>query len=89
MTCGAKGVYLAERETVTFVEAEQVDVADPTGAGDVFFASYIAYRIKGRVKRMAAELATDFTARWLSDSDRNVMLSRRPTRSESEALPRW
>ncbi len=74
VTCGAKGVYLAQQETVTFVEGEQVDVADPTGAGDVFFAFYLARRIKGTFKRMAAELATDFTARWLSDPDRNVML---------------
>ncbi len=74
VTCGAKGVYLAQQETVTFVGGEQVDVADPTGAGDVFFAFYIARRIKGTVKRVAAELATDFTARWLSGPDRNVML---------------
>ena len=80
VTCGANGVYLAQRGTVTFVEAKQVDVADPTGAGDVFFASYIARRMKDTFTRkapdirMAAEFAVDSTAKWLLDPDRNVML---------------
>ena len=74
--CGAKGVYVAQHEKISFVESKNVDVSDPTGAGDVFFASYLAHRIKQpRLTRSAAaELATNFTAKWLVDPDRNAML---------------
>ena len=74
VTCGAKGAYVAQHEGMSFVESNNVVVSDPTGAGDVFFASYLAHRINGASTRQAAELATDFTARWLVDPDRNAML---------------
>ncbi len=74
VTCGAKGAYVAQHEEVSFVESKNIVVSDPTGAGDVFFASYLAHRINGTLTRRAAELATDFTARWLADPDRNAML---------------
>ena len=74
VTCGAKGVYVAQHERISFVESNKVDVSDPTGAGDVFFASYLAHRINGTLTRKAAELATDLTAGWLVDPGRNVIL---------------
>ena len=75
VTCGAKGVYVAQHEKISFVESKNVDVSDPTGAGDVFFASYLAHRINGTLtRREAAELATDLTARWLVNRDWDVIL---------------
>jgi len=76
VTCGAKGVYVAQQEIISFVESKNIVVSDPTGAGDVFFASYLAHRInQPRLPRSAAaEFATNFTARWLVDPDRNAML---------------
>jgi len=76
VTCGAKGAYVAQHEESSFVESKNIVVSDPTGAGDVFFASYLAHRIKDKdtSTRRAAELATDFTAAWLVDPDRNVRL---------------
>lgn len=74
VTCGAKGAYVAQYERISFVKSKNIVVSDTTGAGDVFFASYLAHRIKRRLTRRAAELAIDFTARWLADPDRNAML---------------
>ena len=74
VTCGAKGTYVAQQERISFVESKNIVVSDPTGAGDVFFASYLAHRINGTLTRRAAELATDFAARWLIDPNRNAML---------------
>lgn len=74
VTCGAKGAYVAQDEKVDFVESKNIVVSDPTGAGDVFFASYLAHRLNGTSTRRAAELATDFAARWLVDPDRNATL---------------
>jgi sugar/nucleoside kinase (ribokinase family) len=72
VTRGAKGVCVAESKSVSCVESRRVDVHDPTGAGDVVFASYIAGRLDGASRRRAAELAADLTAEWLIDADRNV-----------------
>ena len=56
------------------MESKKVDVSNLTGAGDVFFASYLAHRFNGTLARRAAELATDLTARWLVDPGRIVIL---------------
>lgn len=74
VTCGTKGVYIAQDERISFVESKKVDVSDLTGAGDVFFASYLAHRFNGTLARRAAELATDLTAGWLVDPGRIVIL---------------
>jgi sugar/nucleoside kinase (ribokinase family) len=46
VTCGAHGVVAADAGTGTFVEVPTVavDVVDPTGAGDVFVATFMAAR---------------------------------------------
>ncbi|MDJ0958109.1 MAG: PfkB family carbohydrate kinase [Arenicellales bacterium] len=74
VTCGAKGVYVAQSEAINFVESKKTDVYDSTGAGDIFFASYITHRLNGFLALRAAELATDITAGWLVDPNRNVIL---------------
>jgi sugar/nucleoside kinase (ribokinase family) len=67
VTCGSKGVYVVQHEGLSFVESKNKEVSDKTGAGDVFFASYLAHRLNGTLTRKAAELATDLTAEWLVD----------------------
>ena len=74
VTCGAKGVYVAQSEAISFVKSKKADVYDSTGAGDIFFASYIVHRLNGVLTRRAAELATEFTAGWLVNPNRNVIL---------------
>ena len=74
VTCGAEGAYVAQHEGISSVKSQNRVVSDPTGAGDVFFASYLAHRIKRQSTRSAAELATDFTSRWLIDPDRSALL---------------
>ena len=74
VTCGTKGVYVAQSEAIHFVESKNADVHDTTGAGDIFFASYITYRLNGILTHRAAELAGDFTAERLLDPDRVVIL---------------
>ncbi len=77
VTCGTNGVYVAQQGNVHFEPAVPVDVPDPTGAGDVFFAAYLAQRLKGDSPDAAA-FAVRFTAERLDDPERSVRLIDKP-----------
>ena len=75
VTCGADGVHVARRSSVYYEPAVPVDVADSTGAGDIFFASYVAKRLMGASTESAAKFAAGFTARRLLDPSRTKNLA--------------
>ena len=72
VTCGAKGAYVVQRDEVHYEPAVPVDISDPTGAGDVYFASYLAKRFfaklpgEASIKR-ASEFAANYTSGYLAD----------------------
>lgn len=74
VTCGIRGVYGALQKDVRFCRAEPVQVDDVTGAGDIFFASYLSQRLRGRELGDALAFATEFTAKRLAVPGRNVTL---------------
>ncbi|MDJ0947416.1 MAG: PfkB family carbohydrate kinase [Alphaproteobacteria bacterium] len=74
VTCGAKGAYVAQKEEIHFVDSNNIVGSDPTGAGDVFFAAYLAHRINNVSTAEAAERARDLTAGWLVNPDRKALL---------------
>lgn len=49
--------------------APPVRRCDPTGAGDVYFAAYLASRLQGRAPGDAAERAARFTSAFLAERD--------------------
>ncbi len=75
VTCGKDGAYIARQNQIHYELAQQIEVDDPTGAGDIFFASYLAQRIGGTSMDAAAEFAARFTAKRLTEPDRILQLS--------------
>ena len=78
VTCGADGAHVARQSSVYYEPAVPVDVADSTGAGDIFFASYVAKRMEASPEsavQSAAKFAAGFTARRLLDPSRTKNLA--------------
>ncbi len=75
VTCGPDGATVAHGSHIHSCPAVPVTVADSTGAGDIFFASYLARRLAGDTPDKAAHFAATHTARRLSDPKRLVRLS--------------
>lgn len=88
VTCGTNGVYVAQQQNVHFEPAVPADVPDPTGAGDVFFAAYLAQRLKGVSRDAAAAFAVRFTADRLGDPDHSVRLPDDAAACQSPATAR-
>lgn len=74
VTCGADGVLLAAGGRLYREAAATQDGADPTGAGDVLLASYLAHRLGGEAPRPALAFAVAHTARRLAEPARIVAL---------------
>ena len=66
VTLGGKGCLVYADGLAEFVPTRQVDVADPTGAGDQFMAAYLAYRRGGHAPTSAARLAAALVAQLLA-----------------------
>ncbi len=69
VTAGAEGgwIDLAGGGRLHYPSAPATCVADPTGAGDVFFAAYLTYRLRdGMAPREAAERGAELAARQVS-----------------------
>ncbi len=60
LTCGEKGcfVYSAETKESFFEVAKKVKVASTVGAGDSFFAAFVASYLSGKTVRQATRLGT-------------------------------
>lgn len=67
VTCGAKGACVVQQGEVHNEPAVPVDVSDPTGAGDVYFSSYLAKRLRERSIKEAAEFAANYSSGYLGD----------------------
>lgn len=65
MTCGLGGAWTWHAGTITHTPAQAVP-GDPTGAGDRFFAAYLARREAGDACDASASFATAFVAGQLS-----------------------
>ncbi len=75
VTCGSDGVYIASGKILHFQPVVELDIDDPTGAGDIFFAAYLVPRMQGKSIGSAARFAAKFTARSLRDLTRAGMLT--------------
>ncbi len=65
LTLGSNGSLVRAAGTTTHVPAELVEVSDPTGAGDAYFAAFIAAFVAGRSPIEAARAATRHAAAYL------------------------
>ena len=74
ITRGVDGVILVRDGAIHHEAAPRIDNVDPTGAGDMFFASYIADRLRGKEPEDAVAFAVGHAAHRLQDPDRLVIL---------------
>jgi sugar/nucleoside kinase (ribokinase family) len=65
LTDGARGSRVLADGSETVVPAERVEVDDPTGVGDAFFAAFLSARIRGRAPVDAGRAATQYAAQFL------------------------
>jgi ribokinase len=68
VTRGGAGALVRTREAEAEIPAERVDVVNPTGAGDAFFAGTIAALVEGRDPAEAARRGAQTAARQLEDA---------------------
>jgi len=65
LTLGPSGSLVRTAGTTVHVPADPVEVADPTGAGDAYFAAFVAALAAGRSPIEAARAATRHAAEYL------------------------
>jgi sugar/nucleoside kinase (ribokinase family) len=66
VTQGAGGCVIYADGQTERVPARALEIADPTGAGDAFIATYLSYRSRRHAPASAAHLATEVVHRLLS-----------------------
>jgi len=74
VTCGADGALLAEGARLHREAAARSDGVDPTGAGDMLLAAYLARRLIGEAPVPSLSFAVSHTALRLADPARIVPL---------------
>jgi sugar/nucleoside kinase (ribokinase family) len=65
MTDGRAGCRVIWAEGDTVIPATPIDVDDPTGVGDAFFAAFLSATIRGQAPPEAAERATAYASTFL------------------------
>ena len=65
MTDGRAGCRVIWPEGDAVIPASPIDVEDPTGVGDAFFAAFLSATIRGQSPPQAAERATAFASTFL------------------------
>ena len=65
MTDGRAGCRVIWPAGDTAIPANPIDVEDPTGVGDAFFAAFLSATIRGQSPPQAAERATAFASTFL------------------------
>src|SRR2546430_1288591 len=78
MTDGRAGCRVIWPEGDAIIPANPIEVEDPTGVGDAFFAAFLSATIRGQVPPKPAEQATAYASTFL----------RRPPAAPVVALPR-
>jgi sugar/nucleoside kinase (ribokinase family) len=68
VTLGAKGCVVYSDGLAEHLPARPLEVADPTGAGDIFMAAYLSYRRRRHAPATAAHLASEVAHRLLAQS---------------------
>ena len=66
VTAGAAGIFVSWPEGQAVVRPERVSVEDPTGAGDAFFAAFLAATLRGDGPEQAARVAAEHVVGALS-----------------------
>ena len=69
VTAGSRGGYVLERKgtRTEFASRQVAEVVDPTGAGDVFFATYLALRLqRGQAVSDSLQWAAERAARQVA-----------------------
>ena len=69
VTCGADGAFVCYQGGRHYEPAVLTQIADPNGAGDIFFAAYLAKRLDNATVEAAASFAADFTSKSLATSE--------------------
>jgi sugar/nucleoside kinase (ribokinase family) len=65
MTDGRAGCRVIWPEGAAVIPTSPVDVEDPTGVGDAFFAAFLSATIRGQTPKQAAERATAYASTFL------------------------
>lgn len=78
ITLGAEGALVIQGEVVTEIPAVPAVVLDPTGAGDTFCGSTLAYLLAGQHPVMAARQAVALSAEMIQHVGPAALLSRQP-----------
>ncbi len=68
LTLGEMGVMVASGGSLIHAAAHQVEIVDPTGAGDAFSAGFLASWVREHDPQAAAEAGTALSARAVSDT---------------------
>ncbi len=74
VTCGPDGAFVCYQGGCHYEPAVPTQIADPNGAGDIFFAAYLAKRLDDASVGAAASFAADFTSKSLASSDMTHLL---------------
>ena len=77
VTRGGEGVVVRDRREHHDLTGESLDIEDPTGAGDAFFAAYLANRLYGYSMASAAERANRYMRDWFGGRQRAGAASQR------------
>src|SRR5438128_2630081 len=72
LTDGPAGCRVIEPGGVTAIPAAAIEVQDPTGVGDVFFAAFLSATMRGRAPRDAATFATGEAAGYLLNREKSA-----------------
>jgi len=76
VTCGAHGAFICYQGGRDFEPAVPTEIRDPTGAGDIFFAAYLASRLDDATIATAANFAAGYSSKRLAASDLTHLLER-------------
>jgi sugar/nucleoside kinase (ribokinase family) len=66
VTDGSRGSWVYARQQTVRIAAVPVDVVDPTGAGDVYIAGYLARKLGGGSPEECGRFASEVAARQIS-----------------------
>jgi 2-dehydro-3-deoxygluconokinase len=72
LTDGPAGCRLIQSNGTAAIPAAPIDVEDPTGVGDTFFAAFLSATMRGQPPLEAAEFATSQAADYLHHRERSA-----------------
>ena len=74
VTCGPDGAFVCYQGGCHYEPAVLTEIADPNGAGDIFFSAYLAKRLNDATIEAAASFAADFTSKSLASPEMTHLL---------------